>query len=192
MICASTDLFSQVDETTDLKKKNEESIELLKQKIAALEGSIDEEEPSVIETKSIIVLKDSIRFLEEELKACSNAHAERQAISNKFELKEGLTFYYQRDVYKLKKEDEKQLDQFVKSLPQSYNMIVVKGHADVIGEDYYNDKISKKRAEEIRDYLLNEHNISPDKVLINWSGSESPGADAFSTNDDRRCEIMFL
>ncbi|MCB9188581.1 MAG: OmpA family protein [Flavobacteriales bacterium] len=185
--------FGQSNE--ELKKQNEESIALLKQKIAALEGSLEEGNESVtIKKEELVLLKDSIVYLQEELKMCSGSvsEVEEKSTSKNLTQQKELVIYFSRDIYKLTKQSEKELDAFVKSLPTTYNLIVIKGHSDVVGEDYYNQKISKERAESIRTYLMEEHQITPSKIVINWMGSDSPGADTSTSDDDRRCEISVL
>ncbi|MCB9197424.1 MAG: OmpA family protein [Flavobacteriales bacterium] len=188
--------FGQGDGSEELKKKNQESIELLKQRISSLEqeiGTTEEPTPTSVETQTILVLKDSIKLLEKELATCANSQkGPEEATIAVTKTTKDLTIYFARDVYKLSVEDKNNLDQLITSLPTTYNFIIIRGHADQVGDEQINELISKKRAESIRAYLLQTKKISPQKIVINWCGSEVPGSDTSTTEDDRRCELIVI
>lgn len=46
----------------------------------------------------------------------------------------------------------------------SHTKIQVEGHADVSGSDSYNLTLSEKRARTVRDYLVEHHGISPERL----------------------------
>lgn len=49
-------------------------------------------------------------------------------------------------------------------------IFVVTGHADSVGPEAINEKVSKERAQNTADYLINELGIPADKVLTRWVG----------------------
>jgi len=55
-------------------------------------------------------------------------------------------------------------------------LLEVEGHTDSIGSDDYNQKLSEKRAESVRDYLVNS-GVSTDKVIARGLGKSEPVAD---------------
>jgi len=55
-------------------------------------------------------------------------------------------------------------------------LLEVEGHTDSIGSDEYNQKLSEKRADSVRDYLVN-NGVSTDKVIARGLGKSEPVAD---------------
>jgi outer membrane protein OmpA-like peptidoglycan-associated protein len=65
---------------------------------------------------------------------------------------------------------------YIKALP-SYRMINVEGHTDSIGNADYNQKLSQKRADAIRNYLIKEFGIKESKLRAEGVGETRPIAD---------------
>jgi outer membrane protein OmpA-like peptidoglycan-associated protein len=66
------------------------------------------------------------------------------------------------------------LDEFVSGLKGAqYDSIVVVGHADRIGSDAYNQKLSERRASAVRDYLVKK-GIPSDKIHTEGRGESEP------------------
>lgn len=184
-----------------LVDKNKESIALLKQKIANLENgtsSISTDKKETLE-KEIIVYRDSIVYLTKELEVCAAEKKQVETSSNSTissansvnsNLKEGKNsnILFSTDIYKLNNKNEKNLDMFTSNLPKDYHFIIIKGHADKSGESILNETISRKRANSIKEYLIKEKNIAPDKIMINWFGSDMPS----TSGDDKRCELSVI
>ncbi|WP_162633136.1 OmpA family protein [Echinicola strongylocentroti] len=51
--------------------------------------------------------------------------------------------------------------------------IALAGHTDIRGPEAYNEALSEKRAEVVRDYLV-EQGITPDRVTYQWFGKQQP------------------
>ncbi len=51
-----------------------------------------------------------------------------------------------------------------------YDTIVVIGYADRLGSDAYNKKLSMRRAESVKAYLVNEKGIAADSVFTDGKG----------------------
>ncbi len=71
---------------------------------------------------------------------------------------------------------------------------VIEGHTDSVGSAAYNLKLSQRRAASVRDYLIQNFNISPDRLTAKGFGEERPVA----TNDtaegrrqNRRIQAVF-
>ncbi len=73
--------------------------------------------------------------------------------------------------------------------------VEVQGHTDHIGSDEYNLKLSQKRAEAVRDYLIDKHMIEPVRLIPVGYGERKPIADN-STEEgrqkNRRVEFLIL
>lgn len=70
--------------------------------------------------------------------------------------------------------------------------IVIEGHTDSQGNDAINDKLSKDRADSVRDYLL-KRGVAADRLSSVGKGSKSPIADNKSPEgraNNRRVEII--
>jgi outer membrane protein OmpA-like peptidoglycan-associated protein len=67
----------------------------------------------------------------------------------------------------------KELDVVAESLkrPNTKSLeIVISGHTDAVGTDEYNQKLSERRAEAARDYLVSQHGIEPNRLVAKGYG----------------------
>ncbi|WP_051305843.1 OmpA family protein [Desulfogranum mediterraneum] len=71
------------------------------------------------------------------------------------------------------------LGSFLEHHPQSY--AVLSGFTDNIGTEAYNIRLSKRRAERVRSYLLNRFQLKPERILLYWYGYAEPVASNSST-----------
>jgi OmpA-OmpF porin, OOP family len=79
------------------------------------------------------------------------------------------------DKANLKPEGKQALDDLVSKLEGvKYDTIVVIGYADRIGSDAYNKKLSMRRAESVKSYLVNEKSIAADSVFTDGKGEANP------------------
>jgi len=73
--------------------------------------------------------------------------------------------------------------------------VEIGGHTDSLGSAKENQKISEKRAESVKKYLMDKFNIAGDRMMVKGYGSSKPIADN-STNEgrakNRRVEIRIL
>jgi len=70
--------------------------------------------------------------------------------------------------------------------------IAVIGHTDTLGSDQINDKISLERAERVRDILIKELNIPPERISVAGRGERElkvQTADEVAQPQNRRVEI---
>ncbi len=61
---------------------------------------------------------------------------------------------------------------FLQNNPDAYVMLV--GYTDSIGSEEYNLGLSKRRAERAANYLISSHNISRDRIVVNYYGKANP------------------
>ena len=74
----------------------------------------------------------------------------------------------------LKPEGKSELDGFVKDLNGvNYESIHVTGHTDRIGSPQYNQKLSERRAKEVRDYLTSK-DIPANRIVVEGKGETQP------------------
>jgi outer membrane protein OmpA-like peptidoglycan-associated protein len=71
--------------------------------------------------------------------------------------------------------DIKSLADFMKQYPQTTT--VVEGHTDAIGSDAYNQGLSERRANAVRDVLVEQHGIETSRVSAVGYGESRPVAD---------------
>jgi len=82
------------------------------------------------------------------------------------------------DKSKVKEEsygDIKNLADFMKQYPQTTT--VVEGHTDSVGTDAYNQKLSERRANAVRDVLVNQYGVEGARVNTAGYGESRPVAD---------------
>jgi len=81
------------------------------------------------------------------------------------------------DKYNIKAEFKPTLDnlgQYLLDPPSAY--VALSGFCDSIGTEAYNIKLSKRRAESVRNYLNKRFKISNDRILPYWYGDANPVA----------------
>ncbi len=71
----------------------------------------------------------------------------------------------------------KAVGDFMTTYPETKT--VIEGHTDNTGSADYNQKLSQRRAESVRDYLIRHFNISPDRLAAKGYGKDRP----IATND---------
>ena len=71
--------------------------------------------------------------------------------------------------------DIKNLADFLTQYPQTTT--VVEGHTDSVGSDAYNQKLSERRANAVRDVLVNQYGVGADRVSAVGYGEARPVAD---------------
>lgn len=82
--------------------------------------------------------------------------------------------FFDFNKYTLKPASYKTLDTLVKDLKANPNMIIeVAGHTDNVGDDKFNMRLSQKRANAVREYLI-KHGISPHRIIAKGYGETQP------------------
>lgn len=79
------------------------------------------------------------------------------------------------DQSNVKPEGRQALDQFTKELAGTrYDVITVEGHTDRLGTSAYNEKLSARRAESVKAYLVSSGGIDSTKVSATGKGESTP------------------
>jgi outer membrane protein OmpA-like peptidoglycan-associated protein len=75
----------------------------------------------------------------------------------------------------LKQKGKQSLDNLMAKLDNvKYDVIVAVGYTDRIGSEDYNKKLSVKRAEAVKSYLVSTHSIDPSNVFVDGKGEANP------------------
>lgn len=75
----------------------------------------------------------------------------------------------------LKPQGKMALDDFADKLRNiNYDLIVAIGYTDRIGTEEYNKQLSIRRAEAVKNYLVNVKGISPDRIFTDGKGEANP------------------
>ena len=87
-----------------------------------------------------------------------------------------------------------QLDQFGKKLQQyPEHFVLIEGHTDYIGSDQYNQQLGRRRAETVKEYLVNTWKIDPDRLITRSLGEKvpiAPNETPTGRAKNRRAEIF--
>ncbi|WP_317987783.1 OmpA family protein [Hyalangium gracile] len=84
------------------------------------------------------------------------------------------------------------LTEVAQALKQADNRLTIEGHTDAQGPDHYNEELSLRRAEQVRDFLISQ-GVSPDRVTVRGLGEYRPvasNATAEGRANNRRVEIV--
>ena len=105
---------------------------------------------------------------------------------------EGMsTVNFDFDSSKLKSDDLEKLNKLIGQLDQDSRIEIV-GHACEIGSRTYNQKLSERRAEAVKDYLM-DRGIPEDNISVKGEGEDNPvrGNETDEMRqENRRAEIM--
>lgn len=68
--------------------------------------------------------------------------------------------------------------------------VVIEGHTDAVGSAQYNERLSLRRAESVKEYLVARHRISPDRLRTVGMGMNKPFDEANPyAGENRRVEF---
>jgi len=107
-----------------------------------------------------------------------------------------LMIHFDIDKSDIRKSDEAELKRgidFVKKYPGS--KVRVEGHTDSVGTDKYNQKLSERRAEAVKNYLVQEGAVDASKITSVGHGETRPVASNETKQgkaQNRRVEILIL
>lgn len=102
--------------------------------------------------------------------------------------------YFDFDKATLKQGGKDRIDSEIAKLGQvELNSVIAIGHTDSIGSDAYNQKLSERRAQAVKDYMVSK-GVSADRIQIKGMGESQPVADNKTKEGrakNRRVEIEF-
>jgi len=104
--------------------------------------------------------------------------------------------YFDFNSYKVKREYLPLLDQVGKYLLTHPDLIIeIDGHASPEGPDEYNYILSKKRAEAVKEYLIERYGIKKERIIIKGFGKDVPAVPNISPEKraiNRRAEFRVI
>ena len=111
-------------------------------------------------------------------------------VANKMRFATEALFDFDKSV--LKPYGKQQLDRLVQNAKTlNVEVVIAVGHTDSVGSDSYNDKLSMRRAESVKAYLVSQ-GMPKDRVSAEGRGEKNPTADnktASGRSENRRVEI---
>lgn len=100
---------------------------------------------------------------------------EKQLVEQKRAVTYGIYFDFNQDT--LKPESEPVLKEIAQTMTNNPDWkLTVEGHTDNVGGDAYNLDLSKRRAAAVKQALVSEYNIAPDRLLTGGYGASRPVA----------------
>lgn len=84
------------------------------------------------------------------------------------------------------------LSEVATALKESKNPLLIEGHTDSRGSESYNDQLSERRAESVKNFLVNQ-GVPPDRIQVRGMGENRPvasNATAEGRANNRRVEIV--
>jgi outer membrane protein OmpA-like peptidoglycan-associated protein len=92
-------------------------------------------------------------------------------------------------------EELPELDKFIEEIKKYKGTITLVGHTDTRGSYAYNDKLSLRRANAVRDYMKERMDLSKYEVVIKGMGERKPlyfpEHNSYERAQNRRTEISF-
>ena len=144
-------------------------------------ASNPESVPAECSDASVSVVSDNEPSSDETFDGCANVQcapaisADVQNLSGNELISAEIPFMFDRS--DLTSQATGKLDSFLSSIRQRVsNIISIFGHTDSLGTDPYNDALSERRANRVRDYLLNS-GIPGREISVKGMGEGSPIAD---------------
>lgn len=113
-----------------------------------------------------------------------------------YSLQNTVSVRFKFDSYQLMPDAKEALDQLASQIKDQTNFILeIEGFADSTGKDAYNNQLTQKRADAVRRYLAEQHNIPLFRMHLLGFGEMRPVADNHTRegrSENRRVEIRLL
>lgn len=107
-----------------------------------------------------------------------------------------LNIKFEFNQYRLNESEKSQLAEFADALKRNPDLsIELAGHADFIGSDEYNQKLSERRAQSVAAILINEFEVpSRQLIIVGYSESEPlvVGQSAEARAENRRVQAQLV
>lgn len=97
--------------------------------------------------------------------------------------------YYNVNASELESDDKQRLSVLGQKLKSNQSVLLnIKGFTDQTGNAAYNLALSRKRAENVKNYFVSQMGIDPDQILINYYGQQKASSGGKNPHD-RRVEV---
>ena len=138
--------------------------------------------------EQVSVLQDQIDQLKNMIYSDQRAPKELSVYENA-NANEKLIVYFEKNSAQLSTQYEMELNKSLGILLKNPTLkIMITGYADKSGDPDFNSYISRKRAEEVKNYL-NKKGISTKRMIMNYVGDISSNSE---NSGDRRVEIEYI
>ncbi|HKV42647.1 MAG TPA: OmpA family protein [Blastocatellia bacterium] len=115
---------------------------------------------------------------------------------DKYSLEKTAVVNFRFDSYVLTPEAKAALDAVGSEIKDRGNFVLeIEGFADYVGTETYNDKLTEKRADAVREYLAENYNIPIYRMYMLGFGKSRPVADNHTRDgraENRRVEVRLL
>jgi outer membrane protein OmpA-like peptidoglycan-associated protein len=136
--------------------------------------------------EQVLVLQNQIDQLKDMIYSDQRAPKELSIYEN---ANEKLIIYFEKNSAKLSTQYEMELNKSLGILLKNPKLkVMITGYADKSGNPDFNSYISRKRAEEVKNYL-NKKGISSKRMIMNYVGDISSNSE---NSGDRRVEIEYI
>ena len=101
------------------------------------------------------------------------------------------------DSFKIEPDSKPLLDEYGKALQEDLKdaVVVIAGHTDSAGSIPYNNELSFKRAKAVKQYLISNYEIAPDRLSCHGYGEKmpmKPNTDEYGRAMNRRVQFIRL
>ncbi|MFV0471685.1 MAG: OmpA family protein [Paludibacteraceae bacterium] len=115
-----------------------------------------------------------------------------QKINTQALVEESAFIYFDFDQTNLDEEAIKAIDLAAKKLKANPNLMVeVRGYTDNMGNNTYNQNLSQRRADKVKDRLVNMYSIDPNRIIANGKGKFDPQDKTMPHRPYRTCILFY-
>lgn len=143
--------------------------------------------------EAAMALEMAKRKAEEKKAEEKKAMEKKEEVPTKMEQMANLTIYFGFNQVYLGADNNAKMQKLLKQLNAFDGQIIIEGHADNVGSDEINNRISNQRAENAKAYLI-KNGVDARKIKISAKGESSP-AESNDTEEgrakNRRVEVKF-
>ena len=168
----------QTDHIDACYEKLNKNLEIISMKLSEIDKKINEESIELSKNKN-------------NLKSENDEYKQNKKETSDINKKYKLIVFFEFDKFNLSSEQIIELETFIdKAKKNSDRKIFVEGHTDTMGSKLYNLKLSEKRANFIKEYLINKNLVNIIETIS--FGEEKPlipSGDQVKEKQNRRAEI---
>jgi OmpA-OmpF porin, OOP family len=185
-----TPLENRTGELEETSRRNTQDISRLSTDIADVRGKADRAQS---QADTALTRADEANT---RVTGAERSVTDLRANLDSYTLQNTASVRFKFDSYELTPEAKESLNQLAAQIKDRDNFILeIQGFADWIGSDTYNNQLTQKRADAVRRYIAEQHNIALYRMHILGFGKIRPVADNKTPQgraENRRVEIRLL
>jgi outer membrane protein OmpA-like peptidoglycan-associated protein len=186
----ATPLEQRTGELEETSRRNNQDIARVGSDVKDVNGRVDR-----AQSQADAAL-NSANSANSRVSATEQSVGDLRANLDKYALQSTATVNFRFDSYQLLPEARQALDDLSAQISGKTNFILeIEGFADSVGTSAYNNQLTEKRADAVRRYLAEQHNIPVFRMFILGFGTSRPVADNHSRDgraQNRRVEVRLL